>query len=224
MASEAQIEANRSNAQLSTGPTSPEGKAKSAANARRHGLLSNSEIYFSPEEQNDYLDLESKLFKECLPGSELELQTFRRYTFNLYQLMRAQRMEVEAQEAALLSPESDTAFARMERMVKLAAILERRADKALSELRKLQRDRISSLEIESELYLLGQKIPIPLSLPIAEMRKTKQTQTSPQQLAMMMLHNTEEYRRIIEDQTKPIEDPEMAAKIKEFIANIDAQR
>ena len=224
MATEAQIEANRNNAQLSTGPTSPEGKAKSASNARRHGLLSDSELYFTVEERNDYLDLETRLFKECLPGSELERQTLRRYTFNLYQLTRAQRMEVEAQEVALLEPESDAAFARMERMVKLVAILERRADKALSELRKLQRDRISGLEIESELYLLNQKIPIPLSLPVAEMRRSKQTQTSPQQLAMMMLHNTEECRRIMENQTKPIEDPEMAAKIKEFIANMEAQR
>ena len=173
---------------------------------------------------NDFLDLQDKLFKECLPGRELELQTFRRYTFNLYQLIRAQRMEVEAQEAALLGSESEAAFSRLERMVKLVVILERRVDKALNELRKLQRDRISGLELESELHLLNQKIPIPLSLPVAEMRRTKQTQTSPQQLAMMLLCNTEEHRRIIEDQTKPIDDPEMAARIKEFIANMEAQR
>jgi hypothetical protein len=38
MASDAQITANRANAQLSTGPTSPEGKAKSSLNAVKTGL------------------------------------------------------------------------------------------------------------------------------------------------------------------------------------------
>lgn len=38
MPSEAQIEANRRNAKRSTGPRSSEGKARSAQNARKHGL------------------------------------------------------------------------------------------------------------------------------------------------------------------------------------------
>ena len=38
MASPAQIAANRTNAQRSTGPTSPEGKARAASNSFKHGL------------------------------------------------------------------------------------------------------------------------------------------------------------------------------------------
>ena len=39
MSSQAQIAANRANAQLSTGPRTEEGKAASSRNAYRHGLF-----------------------------------------------------------------------------------------------------------------------------------------------------------------------------------------
>jgi hypothetical protein len=178
-------------------------QAKPSLSPRRQGLLSPSSPYFHDEESQDYQDLENNLVKECLPGSELEYQTFLRYAFNMYQLMRSQRLEVEAQEKFLDNPDEEKYFNQMERMVKLTAILERRADKALNELRRLQRDRISALDIHNELYLLEKKVPLPLTLPVAEMRKTNQSQTSPFMLAMMALNLTPESRAIIENQTKP---------------------
>jgi hypothetical protein len=99
----------------------------------------------------------------------------------------------------------------MERMVKITGMLERRADKALNELRRLQRDRISALDIHNELYLLEKKVPLPLTLPVAEMRKTKQSQTSPFVLAMMALNTTPEARSIVENQTKPNGVPHVTA-------------
>src|ERR1700733_8784328 len=52
MATERQIEANRRNAERSCGPTSPAGKARSRANATKHGMAGESaevEAGFSPE-------------------------------------------------------------------------------------------------------------------------------------------------------------------------------
>jgi hypothetical protein len=51
MASDAQIRANQANAQLSTGPRSPEGKERVSQNARRHGL--NSHVIL-PEDQPEF--------------------------------------------------------------------------------------------------------------------------------------------------------------------------
>ncbi|MCC6264509.1 MAG: hypothetical protein IT169_13105, partial [Bryobacterales bacterium] len=51
--SEKQRAANRRNAQHSTGPKTPEGKAASAANSRRHGLYGGS-MLLSIEDDEDY--------------------------------------------------------------------------------------------------------------------------------------------------------------------------
>lgn len=51
--SEKKREANRRNAQHSTGPRTPEGKAASSANSRRHGLYSGT-MLLSIEEDEDY--------------------------------------------------------------------------------------------------------------------------------------------------------------------------
>jgi hypothetical protein len=48
--SPARIEANRANAQLSTGPKTEEGKQKSSANAVVYGFTA-SKLYIRPEEQ-----------------------------------------------------------------------------------------------------------------------------------------------------------------------------
>src|SRR5689334_7500861 len=50
MASEKQIEANRRNAQLSTGPVTVEGKATVSRNAVKHGLRSGAVLYAETEE------------------------------------------------------------------------------------------------------------------------------------------------------------------------------
>jgi hypothetical protein len=68
MASAAQIEANRKNAQKSTGPVTPEGKAKSGRNSIRHGLLSR----VIPIDAPGYRELLDGLYTSLTPQNELE--------------------------------------------------------------------------------------------------------------------------------------------------------
>lgn len=82
MASDRQITANRQNAKRSTGPKTPEGKARASLNAVRHGLLARQSV-IPEEDRADYLDLLAALEAEHQPQSPLE-------TFLVHQMASAQ--------------------------------------------------------------------------------------------------------------------------------------
>ncbi len=140
-----QIEANRANALLSTGPNSAKGKAKAAANGLTHGLNSSPESLFAahPDQEQAFHTLAHNLRKDCQPATAIEEQTFQLYAWSLFQAKRAQRLELLSQDRWLEDPTNASNFSQMERTMKLGAMLERRASRAINELRKLQRDRFA---------------------------------------------------------------------------------
>lgn len=71
MSTQAQILANRENAQLSTGPTSEAGKASSAKNSFRHGLTGPF-VVLAWESQEEYRALRAELFAEHQPATVTE--------------------------------------------------------------------------------------------------------------------------------------------------------
>jgi hypothetical protein len=69
-ASEAQINANRQNAQKSTGPVSDTGKAASSQNRRTHGLLGHHFTMLTDENPFDYEDLIDSITTEFKPQTD----------------------------------------------------------------------------------------------------------------------------------------------------------
>lgn len=95
MASDAQISANRLNAQKSTGPRSAVGKAKSSRNATTHGLTARA-VLISGESPEEFAALREQLIVECDPVSVIDWQLVEKLACDFWRLAR-----IPAFEAAL---------------------------------------------------------------------------------------------------------------------------
>src|SRR5262245_33570645 len=90
-----QRRANRRNARKSTGPRTPEGKAKSSKNATTHGIFCES-IVIEGEDQNAYRDYRVALLTRTNPQDALELQFAEQIIRAGWKLRRLQHSELEA--------------------------------------------------------------------------------------------------------------------------------
>jgi len=94
-ASQAQIDANRRNAQLSTGPTTEEGKNRSRANSLKHGLTGEGIVL--PVEDVEEIDrLFETLAAEMKPGNELARRLVNRVALLTVRLERSAEHEAKA--------------------------------------------------------------------------------------------------------------------------------
>ena len=102
MTSFRQIEANRRNARLSTGPLTEEGKKKSRQNAVRHGLTAET-VIDALEDAEDYAAFETAVTADYDAQSAVERELVLRLASLLWRLRRATSMEtglfeIQAQE------------------------------------------------------------------------------------------------------------------------------
>jgi hypothetical protein len=87
-----QIEANRRNARLSTGPTTEEGKRKSRRNAVRHGLTAET-IIDALEDADDYAAFEVAVASDYEARTAVERELVLRLASLLWRLRRATAIE-----------------------------------------------------------------------------------------------------------------------------------
>jgi hypothetical protein len=92
MSSFRQIEANRRNARLSTGPVTEEGKSKSRQNAVRHGLTAET-VIDALEDAEDYAAFEMAVTADYDAQSAVERELVLRLASLLWRLRRATTIE-----------------------------------------------------------------------------------------------------------------------------------
>jgi hypothetical protein len=96
MATEKQINANRQNAQKSTGPKTDEGKTAVSQNAVKHGLFTNSLVF--GENLADYEAFHDQMLAELDPVGAVETTMAERIISLWWRLKRAERMQNEVIE------------------------------------------------------------------------------------------------------------------------------
>src|SRR5689334_4542840 len=92
MTSFRRIEANRRNAQLSTGPVTDEGKKRSRQNALRHGLTAET-VIDALEDAEDYAAFEMAVTADYDAQSAVERELVLRLASLLWRLRRATAIE-----------------------------------------------------------------------------------------------------------------------------------
>jgi len=92
MATTAQIDANRRNAQRSTGPRTEAGRAGASRNALKHGLSARKLIVFD-EREGDFLAFHDEMREALAPGDAVEEALAERIILCAWRLRRAGRAE-----------------------------------------------------------------------------------------------------------------------------------
>jgi hypothetical protein len=159
-----QLEANRRNAQRSTGPRTPAGKERVKFNALRHGLLAKSVILpirSRSEKQNHFDALLAQLIDELKPVGILEDMLVEKIAVSYWRLRRALRAEAGEicdnirdsrryqftdHPATLALPSSRDTL----KIVRYQNAIERQLHRAIKELRSLQEHRCLSNSQPSE--------------------------------------------------------------------------
>ena len=125
MATQRQIEANRQNCRLSTGPRTEAGKAASSANALSHGLTAASTVVLPEEDADAFERLREGVIADLDPAGVLQEALAQRIAVLLWRLDRAARLEAELfvhGQLAMLRSRADQALdpgARLRRLAEL---------------------------------------------------------------------------------------------------------
>ena len=152
MTTSAQQIANTANAQKSTGPITPEGKAHSAMNSHIHGLCA-KDILVGPEEQPDFDSMAAKYLFDLSPSGAVERTLFNEIVGAAWQLGRVRRMETEtcAGKNTYTEMLDDEALQKkLDRLARHHTRIERTFHRCLKELKTLQAERRKEGTITSD--------------------------------------------------------------------------
>jgi hypothetical protein len=129
-------------ARVSTGPTTPEGKARSSQNARKHGLTA-AQFIIAAEDRAEFDEFLAELETEICPQGPLQQILFDQLVAAAWNLRRIRIMEAEitAQAASYTDILNNLELtAKLDRLARHNTRIERSFHRALRELKALQTD------------------------------------------------------------------------------------
>ena len=139
MATPAQITANTANAQLSTGPVTPEGKACSAANATKLGFHAKQAVLLTEEDHQAFDALSTAFRFELHPTGPIERVLHAQITLAAWNIERANRLEAALATTTGIDPLlSDANEKSLNRIATCRMRAERTFHKSLKELQAYQ--------------------------------------------------------------------------------------
>ncbi|MBP7050145.1 MAG: hypothetical protein KBE65_03945 [Phycisphaerae bacterium] len=181
MASVAQIQANRLNAQRSTGPRTPEGKERASQNATKHGLLAR-EAVIAGEDPEEFELYREGMLQELAPAGAVETMLAERVVGLSWRLQRAERLQ-NAASAALDDGEPEPLLeARLEewKQIKgsewdrgIAGVVDENAA-----LGKLVVEDFAEARVLDRLLMYERRIESSLYRTMAELRREREVRTT----------------------------------------------
>ena len=144
MSTPAQQSANQANAQKSTGPTTSEGKARSAMNSQIHGLCAKHNV-IGPEEQSDFDRMATHYVLELMPRTAVEHTLYTEIVGAAWQLGRVRQMETEACAGKGTYTEildDEVLQKKLDRLARHHTRIERTFHRCLKELKAVQSQRL----------------------------------------------------------------------------------
>lgn len=107
MRSDKQNQASRQNGAKSTGPTTPEGKANSSQNARRHNLCAGQVALLSNEDEAEFGHIRDEYFLRFLPVDSVEMDIVHKLIAATWRERRVTAMESALFEIEMLRQKPD---------------------------------------------------------------------------------------------------------------------
>ena len=138
MATEAQITANTANAQSSTGPITPEGKARSATNATKRGFYAKQAVLLTEEDHQAFEALTVAFRFELHPAGPVERALYSQIVLASWNIERANRLEAALGTDGLDPLLSDANEKTLNRIATYRMRAERTFHKCLKELQAYQ--------------------------------------------------------------------------------------
>jgi hypothetical protein len=171
--SAARQSANAFNAQLSTGPRTPDGKARSAQNARKHGLTA-LRLLIGPEDREEFDQLLAGYQADIAPQGTLQQTLFDELVAAAWNLGRVRIMEAELCSRAATCHDlldDDVLLTKLDRLARHQSRIERTFHRCLKELKALQ----TNAAIRPMIAPQDDKAPPPLASSIEISKRTQRT-------------------------------------------------